>query len=401
MKVLQINSTANFGSTGRIAEDLGKSIITEGGESIIAFGRKNNESKSKLIKIGSKADQFIHLLYTRIFDSHGFHSTNATYKLIEEIKKINPDVIHLHNIHGYYLNVEVLFSFLKKNKKPVIWTLHDCWSYTGHCCYYERVGCEKWKIECNNCPLQFLYPESKVFDNSRRNFIKKKSIFNGVENLTLVTVSKWLESQVRQSYLNRYPLMTIYNGIDNNIFKSKNQTALKKKFGYLEKKIALGVANEWSEGKGLKTFIEISNSMMDNVIIILVGLNDKQINSLPNNVIGIKRTKNTSELADYYSMADVFVTPSIAETFGLVVAEALSCGTPCIVNNSSALPELVDESVGYVVSNSVEEYVKAINKILSEPKENYAITTLEKAKEFNLDLHLKSYNKLYQQKHIS
>jgi putative colanic acid biosynthesis glycosyltransferase len=398
MKVLQINSTVNYGSTGRIAEDLGNFIITQGGESTIAFGRTANSSKSNLIKIGSKVDQSVHLLFTRLFDTHGFHSKKATITLIKEIKKINPDIVHLHNLHGYYLNVEILFSFLKKYKKPVIWTLHDCWSFTGHCCYYERIGCEKWKSQCYSCPLQYLYPESKWMDNSRQNFINKKAIFNGVDNLTIVTVSKWLQSQVKQSFVSSYPITTIYNGIDATIFKPKDQLALKENYNLTNKKIVLGVANEWTEGKGFYKFTEISKFLDRNTLIILVGVTKKQQNELPSNIVGITRTKDVHQLADYYAMADVFVTPSIAETFGMVVAEALSCGTPCIVNNSSALPELVDDTVGFVISNTTGEYVKAINLILSKPKINYREATLEKAKQFDIKLHLKSYYDLYKQK---
>jgi putative colanic acid biosynthesis glycosyltransferase len=398
MKLLQINSTVNYGSTGRIAEDLGKYVIKNGGESVIAYGRYNNESASSLVKIGSSKDQFVHLLGTRLFDTHGFHSKNATKKLIKQIEKINPDLIHLHNIHGYYLNIEALFSFLKKINKPVIWTLHDCWAFTGHCCHYERVGCDKWKTACHTCPLQFLYPESKWIDNSTQNFINKKDIFNGVENLTIVAVSKWLGSQVQQSFLKEYPLERIYNGIDQTIFKPKDRILLKEKFGYTDQQIILGVANEWSEGKGLGMFIEMSTLLKSDLVILLVGLNANQIKTLPHNIIGINRTENQNELADYYAMADVFVTPSVAETFGLVVAEALSCGTPCVVNNASALPELIDDKVGKVVKHNAESYVKAIYELLSIPKQEYAQTTLEKAKQFSIERHLKSYYDLYQQK---
>lgn len=398
MKVLQINTTVNYGSTGRIAENLGKYTIDQGGQSIIGYGRSGGLSKSNLIKIGSKVDQAVHLLYTRLFDTHGFHSNSATKNLINEIETINPDIIHLHNLHGYYLNVEILFSFLKKINKPVIWTLHDCWAFTGHCCYYERVGCEKWKTECHKCPLQFLYPESKWIDNSRNNFIAKKEIFNSVENLTIVTVSKWLQSQVKQSFISSYPITTIYNGIDTTVFKPKDQNLLKEKYLYFGKKIILGVANEWSEGKGLNTFIEISKLLANEEIIILIGLNDSQLKTLPSNIVGMGRTKNITELADYYAMSDVFVTPSVAETFGMVVAESLSCGTPCVVNNSSALPELIDETVGIVVANNPVDYINAINKILSKPKADYAIATLEKAKQFDIQLHFENYYNLYKQK---
>lgn len=397
MKILQINSTVNYGSTGSIAENIGQFVIDNNGQSIIAYGRYGDKSKSDVIKIGTKLDQAFHLIHTRIFDTHGFHSNDATLSLISVIEKINPDLIHLHNIHGYYLNVQILFDFLKKFGKPIVWTLHDCWAYTGHCSHYVRAKCEKWKEQCYECPLQHLYPESKILDNSKSNYLIKKEVFNGVKDLTITTVSKWLESQVKMSFLKEYPIHTVYNGIDTSVFKPNNQKQLKEKLGYDDKKIVLGVANEWSKGKGLEVFREIGLLMDQKTVIILIGLNKNQIISLPSNIIGICRTNNVSELVDYYAMADVFVTPSIAETFGMVVAEALSCGTPCIVNNSTALPELIDESVGLVVSGEANEYAEAIKTILNKGKESFSYPIAQRAKLFDIDLQLRNYYQLYQE----
>lgn len=399
MRVLQINSVYNYGSTGRIAESIGKKVMERDGTSIVAYGRSANPGSLKTIKIGNKQDQAWHMLQTRIFDTHGFHSVGATNQLIRQIKVFSPDIIHLHNLHGYYLNVDVLFEFLKTYNKPVVWTLHDCWAYTGHCCYYEREGCDKWKTECSHCPLKFLYPESLVFDNSKTNYKRKKNIFNRVENIHLVTVSKWLEDEVTKSFLKNLPVRTIYNGINLEIFKPKTNTeSALNRFGN-DKKIILGVANEWSDGKGYSLFHELNSIMPPEWQIILVGLSEKQMKNLPGNITGITRTKNQEELAELYNLADVFVTPSIAETFGMVVAEAMACGTPCVVNNSSALPELVTDEVGVVVSKrTANAYLAAIKKVLDKEKSEYQKNCVTRAAElFGIDTQLDAYYALYEE----
>lgn len=399
MRVLQINSVYNYGSTGRIAESIGKKVMERDGTSIVAYGRSANPGSLKTIKIGNKQDQAWHMLQTRIFDTHGFHSVGATNQLIRQIKVFSPDIIHLHNLHGYYLNVDVLFEFLKTYNKPVVWTLHDCWAYTGHCCYYERVGCDKWKTECSHCPLKFLYPESLVFDNSKTNYKRKKNIFNRVENIHLVTVSKWLEDEVTKSFLKNLPVRTIYNGINLEIFKPKTNTESALNRFASGKKIILGVANEWSDGKGYSLFHELSNIMPPEWQIILVGLSEKQMKNLPGNITGITRTKNQEELAELYNLADVFVTPSIAETFGMVVAEAMACGTPCVVNNSSALPELVTDEVGVVVNErTANAYLAAIEKVLNKEKSKYQNKCVTRAAElFEIDTQLDAYYALYEE----
>ena len=396
MKLLQINSTVNFGSTGRIAENIGRYVISQGGTSYIAHGRKSNGSESNLIKVGNKFDQSAHVINTRLFDTHGFHSTAATQNLVQKIVEIDPDIIQLHNLHGYYLDVKVLFEFLNTWKKPVFWTLHDCWAFTGHCCYYERVNCEKWKTSCHHCPLIHLYPQS-FSDNSEKNYIEKRRLFNLPSNLQLITVSKWLESQVNKSFLKSKKVTTIYNGLDLTVMRPKDQEKLKCQYGYADKKIILGVANIWSEGKGLSSFLELSKRIPDDQLIILVGLSKVQVSSLPSNIIGLEKTADMEELSDYYSLADVFVSPSKAETFGLVIAEAMASGTPSIVYDSSAMPELISNETGKVVPvDSFDALNEAVQAILNEGKENYAAQCRLRAENlFNINEQYKRYTALY------
>lgn len=395
MKILQINSTVNFGSTGRIAEEIGKKIKSKGGNSYIAFGRNANNSESKLIKIGNKIDQFLHLFNTRIFDTHGFHSKKATQNLIDEIIQINPDIIHLHNIHGYYLNIDILFNYLSRANKPIVWTLHDCWAFTGHCCHFIRVDCMKWVTGCNNCPLIRYYPQSYFLDNSTNNYINKKELFNKPKIMAVVTVSKWLNRELNKSFLNSFSSEVIYNGVNLEIFQPKNQDDLKLKFGFEDKKIILGVANVWSDLKGLNDFLDLSKFIDKNTIIILIGLSKSQINKLPPNIIGIQRTSDQHQLAEYYSMADVFICSSIAESFGLVIAESIACGTPAIVYNTSAMPELIQEGVGYIVERGdLNEVYNKIKTVFKKSKKSYSNSCREFAIN-NFDENI-SYEKYYQ-----
>ncbi|MDU1414423.1 MAG: glycosyltransferase [Clostridium sp.] len=374
MKVLQINSVCGTGSTGRIAVDLYKTLVENGHESMIAFGRNTALGNVNNVKIGSNVDNYIHVAKTRIFDKHGFGSTKATKEFIKTIEEYNPDIIHLHNIHGYYINIEILFNYLKEINKPVVWTLHDCWTFTGHCAYFDDIGCEKWKSQCYDCCQLNSYPISKIKDNSKGNYICKKAIFNGVNGLKVITVSSWLKGKVEQSFLKDYDIRVINNGIDVDTFKPlDSKDKIDKKYNIQGKKIILGVSNIWDERKGLKDFLKLSQIIDDSFVIVLVGLNDDQIKELPSNIIGIRRTENIEELAELYSAAMVLVNTSVEETFGLVTVEAMACGTPVIVYNSTALPEEVGEKCGYVVEKrNVSQVIDAIKKIDIEGKEYFA-----------------------------
>ena len=364
MKVLQINSVCGIGSTGRIATDIDNILQSKGHDSYIAYGRDALKPQENFLKIGNKLDFYLHILKTRLFDLHGFGSRNATRGLLRKIDEIDPDIIHLHNIHGYYINIELLFNYLKKIKKPVIWTLHDCWSFTGHCSHFEYEGCECWRIDKNEkCIQKDSYPTSWFLNNSLSNFKRKQELFTGVENLTVVTPSNWLANLARQSLLKEYPVKTINNGINLDIFKP-TPSNLKESLAVENKFIILGVAGVWGEKKGLNHFVELSGKVSKDEAIILVGLTDAQIKSLPDNIIGIEKTNSIEELAQLYSMADVFVNPTLEDTFPTTNLEALACGTPVITFQTGGSPETIDEKTGLVIEQeNTGKLYEAISKI--------------------------------------
>lgn len=363
MKVFQINSTCGFGSTGRIAVDILKELEKNGGEGVIAYGRNSAPQNVNSYRIGSDLDVKIHGVLSRITDRQGFYSSSATKKLIEKIKDYNPDIIHLHNIHGYYLNVAILFEFLKEYNKPIVWTLHDCWAFTGHCAYFSFNGCEKWKTECNTCPLKKDYPTSLVMDNSNKNYKQKKELFTKPASITFVTPSNWLKDLTEKSFLGKYPVKVINNGIDLNKFKP-TESDFREKNNLQDKFIILGVASVWEERKGLKDFIKLNEMLCENEKIVLVGLDDNQLATLPQNIIGIKRTNSIEELAELYSAADVFVNPTYEDNYPTTNLEAISCGTPVVTYITGGSPESVFEGNGYSVpQGDINAIYNAIKKV--------------------------------------
>ncbi|WP_441000663.1 glycosyltransferase [Fodinibius sp. SL11] len=394
MKLLQINVTANSGSTGRIAESIGNIFLRNEHESYIAFGQNAQDSQSELIKIGSKLDNYIHGLKTRFFDRHGFASKKATKYLIGEINKIQPDAIGLHNLHGYYLHLEVLFNYLKNNQHiPVVWTLHDCWPFTGHCIHFSDEGCEKWKTHCENCPLTHTYPKS-FFDNSHKNFEDKRRIFTGHSNLIIVTPSRWLKKLVNKSFLKNYKIKVIQNGVDLKQFRILN----KREANDSNKKIVLGVASVWEERKGLNDFIKLSKELPVEYQIVLIGINKSQKKNLPQTIKAISRTEDISELVKWYNQADVFVNPSKEETFGMVTAEAMACGTPVAGYNATATSELVSNSTGKVVKpGDIDKLAEAVISITDKEDKKYKINCRDRAETlFDQEDRFTDYYNLYQ-----
>jgi putative colanic acid biosynthesis glycosyltransferase len=400
LKILQINTTINSGSTGRIAEDIGCVLLDHGHESFIAFGRGNQESKSNKIKIGTQKDINQHGVLTLLTDRHGFGSKKATKQLLKEIDKISPDVIGLHNIHGYYINIEILFKYIAEKKIPLIWTLHDCWSFTGHCTYFDSVGCEKWKTQCEICPKTKMYPKSIGLDNSFKNFNDKKRIFNQIQNLQIVTPSHWLKDLVKQSFL-RHPAMCIHNGIDLNQFKPILQIELlKEKWQLIDKKIILGVASIWDERKGLKDFFELRNMLDKDMVIVLIGLSQKQQSILPAGILGIPRTESIEELVMWYSAADVFVNPTYQDNFPTTNIEALACGTPVITYNTGGSPEAIDLHTGEIVPKGDTMALKAaiIDWCTTKDRDDTREICRERAVQlFNKDNRYSDYLHLYEQ----
>ena len=337
-RILFINSVCN-GSTGTICKNLYKAAEEAGHTCCIAYGRGDEPEGFNTIKIGSQLDIYLHVLKARLFDASGFGSKKATKDLIKQIEEFKPDVIHLHNIHGYYVNIEILFHYLKQHPEiKKIWTLHDCWSFTGHCAHYTYRKCNKWQTCCNgNCSNKKEYPKS-WFSNVKSNFKRKKEIFNNVDNMILVTPSKWLKKEVEKSYLKDYLIEVINNGVDTNVFKP-TQSNIKQQCGIEDKKVILGVSSVWNKMKGLDTFIELSKELDNQYQIVLIGLNKKQIEQLPCNIIGISRTENVQELVKWYSAAYVFLNPTLEDTYPTTNLEAIACGTPVVTFNTGGSPE--------------------------------------------------------------
>lgn len=357
MKVLQINSVCGVGSTGRIATDIHAILVNNGHESYIAYGRGLSNNCNTSIKIGSDIDIYSHVAKTRILDKHGFGSKNATIELINKIEKLNPEVIHLHNIHGYYVNVELLFNYLKTSNKRIIWTLHDCWAFTGHCTYFDYVDCDKWIKGCYSCPQKNEYPKSIIVDASKNNYQKKKNLFTGLKNLTIVTPSNWLANLVKKSFLKEYDIEVINNGIDLNIFKP-TKSEFRQKYGLEDKFIILGVANVWDRRKGIDYFVKISSKLKSNEKIVLVGVTERQKRDLPKNILGITRTNNIEELAEIYSTSNIFLNPTLEDNFPTVNLEALACGTPVFTFDTGGSIECIDENVGVIINKSLSENIE-------------------------------------------
>jgi len=398
MKILQVSSEVNIGSVGRIAEQIGENILNEGWESFIAYGRENLPSKSTVFPIGTKIDVMKHVLLTRLTDRHGFGSKKATSKLINEIKKINPDIIHLQHLHGYYINIELLFNFLAKNRAKIVWTFHDCWSFTGHCAYYDLAGCNKWQTECYQCPQLAEYPKSFYIDQSKKNYIDKKKLFTSLQSMTIVPVSNWLQGEVKKSFLKDYDVRTIHNGIDINQF-SYRETTIKKDYKIEDKFLILGVANPWDKRKGLKYFVEMSEKLSDDYKILLVGLTKKQIKELPQNIIGLERTKNIEELAAIYSAADVFVNPTLEDTFPTTNLESQSCGTPVITFETGGSPEAIDQFTGIVVEKgNTEKLIQAVKEVKKNTKSHYSNNCRDRVMDnFDKRSAFKNYIELYKE----
>ena len=347
MKVFQINTVLN-GSTGKIARGIYEIAKQNGIEGRIAYSRGPVIDNPDFIKFGSKLGVYVHGMLARVFDTVGLHSSFATKKLIREIEKFNPDIIHLHNLHGYYLNYKMLLKYIAAKNIKTIYTLHDCWSFTGHCAHFDMAGCHKWKTLCCNCPNKSAYPKSFLFDRSRKNYNLKKKLFENIKDLTIVTPSNWLAGLVKESFLNKFDVKVIHNGIDLEVFKP-TESDFRKKYGLENKKILLGVAGVWNARKGLDDFIKLRKQLNDDYAIVLVGLTKKQISTLPAGILGITRTESAMELAGIYTTADVFVNPTYEDTFPTVNLEALACGTPVITYNTGGSPECVDDTCGFIV----------------------------------------------------
>ncbi len=365
MKILLINSLCGIRSTGRICTELAERFEAEGHEVRIAYGRMGEvPEKYRAIahRIGSDLSVRLHGVKTRLFDAHGYGSKAATRAFLSWAEAYDPDMLWLHNIHGYYINIEMLFKWIKtRPQMQVKWTLHDCWAFTGHCSHFSFVGCDRWKTQCENCPQKDRYPAS-LLDRSSDNYRRKKAAFTGVKDMTVITPSEWLARLVRQSFLGCYPVEVQYNTINRDVFKP-SESDIRKRLGLENKKIVLGVASSWDDRKGLYDFYTLRNMLDESYAVVLVGLTEQQIASLPEGIVGIAHTNSAQELAQVYTAADVFVNPSREETFGLTTVEAMACGTQAIVYKHTACEEIVNKMGGIAVEQNVQALFEAVQAV--------------------------------------
>lgn len=388
MKVLQINSVCGYGSTGNIVVDLYHALEGQGVDCCVAYGRGSAPGDVQAYRIGSGSDVYVHGALSRITDKQGYYSTRATKRFVKWMQEYDPDVIHLHNLHGYYINIEILFDALRQLDKPVVWTLHDCWAFTGHCAHFEHNGCDKWKTKCFRCPQKKEYPTSLLLDNSRNNYIRKKACICALEKITIVTPSQWLKKLVKESFLQKYASVVIRNGIDLNIFHPTYKN-LKEQYDLQNKKVILGVASEWSSLKGFQDFMKLADLLDESYQIVLIGhLNEKAPKK--SNITYIARTSDREDLAAWYTEADFFFNPTYQDTFPTVNLEAQACGTPVITYNTGGSPEGVMDTNGIVCAqgdlHGVIKYIQRGKKLSVQGK----VETLSKERM------LQQYMVLYQ-----
>lgn len=362
MNVLFINEVCGITSTGRICTDLAERMESEGFNVKIAYGRSGvvpEKYKKYAVRIGNSFDCCMHALQTRLFDTHGFGSKAATKKFLQWAEEYKPDLLWLHNIHGYYINVELLFEWIKQHPEmEVRWTLHDCWAFTGHCSHFTVVNCNQWKTKCKDCVQKEQYPKCIGLSNVEKNFERKRKAFTGVKKMTLITPSKWLADLTRQSFLREYPVEVHYNTIDKTVFKPI-PSDFRHRYSLENKIIILGVANVWNERKGLNDFYRLAGILDDKYAIVLVGLNKKQLAALPNNILGIMRTNSPQELAAIYTSADILFNPTYEDNYPTVNLEAEACGTRVVTYDAGGSKETLHDVRSVAIP--VGEYKKVLD----------------------------------------
>ena len=393
MKVVQINATCGAGSTGKICVAISRLLNQNGIENVILYSQGKSDYPQG-IKYGSEPDAKIQALGTRVFGNYGFDAKKTTKRLLTELERIRPDIIHLHNLHAHNCNLELLFRYLKAGSAKLCWTFHDCWAFTGYCPHYDMLGCEQWKTGCRQCPDRRRY--SWFLDRSSSLYRKKKALFSDLP-LTVAVPSQWMADLVKQSFLKEYPVSVIPNGIDPEIFRPR-PSRFREKVGIAANQyMLLGVASVWDDRKGLDVFLKLSERLNDGYRIVLVGLEKQQSRQLPPGIIPIGRTKDQTELAELYSAADLFVNPTREENYPTVNMEALACGTPVLTFDTGGSPEIPDQTCGSVVpKNDVNALEKEIIRVCgSRPYSKEAC--LKRAKEFDQTERFQKYMELYQE----
>lgn len=398
--LLLINVALNTGSTGKIVEGIGGLALSQGWDVYAAHGaRYVNQSSLKSYQVTNNAGEILHYIESCLFDAQGRGSRKETKRFLKVIDEIKPDVVHIHNIHGCFLNYPILFQYLREKNIPVVWTLHDCWAMTGHCVHFMRTDCEQWKTQCVKCPQKHDFPSSYLLDRCKSNYTLKKQLFTAMEKLRITTVSSWLKGVVEQSYLRKFSVVVVPNGVDTSKFVY-TEGDIRERYGIGDKKLVLAVASGFEERKGIYDFVKLSKMLPKEYQLLLVGTNDNDKKALSDNVIAVTRANGVKELAAFYSAADVLLSLSYEETFGLTIIEAMSCGTPAIVYDNTAQPELITPETGLVVANGdVEGAKKAIEEVCSKGKAYYSTACREHALEYDEKKSYQKYLDLYVQIH--
>ena len=396
LKLFSIN-LGLYGSTGKIMYAISNLVKENGGQAIMCypFSYANLKGEESDVILGNDISRKINTLFERTTGFLGCFGFSNTKKIIKAIEQFKPDIIHLHNVHGMPINLEKLFNFIKSLNVKVVWTLHDCWSFTGQCPYFDMANCDKWKTGCYKCKSIKNYPKTYV-DRTKSMYKRKKSWFNGIKNLTLVTPSVWLKDLVKQSFLKDYPVKVINNGIDLNVFKPMDSN-FRKENNLEDKKVVLGVAFDWGARKGLDVFIKLSKKLKDNYKIVLVGVDKQTAENLPENILTIERTNSQEELAKIYSMADVLVNPTREENYPTVNMEAIASGTPVITFKTGGSPEIIDKKTGVSIEKEdLDALLEEIERICETKP--FCKTDLEnRAKLFDKNQRFQEYLDLFNQ----
>ena len=380
MRILEIN-TVNFGSTGHIMLQVADLARAEGHEAVCCYYARRNKNKDKnTIYIGNKITHNIHKKLCKYTGFNGCFSVFSTWNFLRKVKKFDPDIIHMHNLHNCYINLPMLFKFIKKNDIKVVWTLHDCWSFTGQCAHFVIAKCDRWKSGCHDCSQIHVYPRSNI-DRTKTMWKLKKKWFTGVNDLTVVTPSQWLGDLTKQSFLKDYPVMVINNGINLDVFKP-TESSFRAIHNLEDRFLILGVASEWETRKGIDVFIELAKRLDDRFKIVLVGTDDEIDKTLPDNIISIHRTSNQKELAEIYSASDLFFNPTREDTYPTVNMEAIACGTPVMTFKTGGSPEMLDAKTGIIVEDNIEKVQQKIMCIYENKPFNSA-DCVTKAKGFD------------------
>lgn len=396
MRVFQLNTFCGVKSTGRIALEIAKLVENEGGECKIGYGAGSVPAQAARFayRVGNPLERKLYSQARKLFDAEGYGSLGGTRGLIREMEAFQPDLIQLHNLHGCYLNLKALFNYLRERRYPVVWTLHDCWPFTGHCAYFDYAGCQRWQTGCEHCPQQRGYPVCFGLDGSKRNYEHKKALFTSLDRLTFVTPCQWMQTPLSRSFLGAYPVRTIYNGVDLNAFMPV-ESDLRARYGLREQKLALAVASDWDERKGLKYLVQAAEKLGESCRVAVVGLSPAQRKALPPGMLGVEPTASARELAAWYTAADCLVNPTMEDNMPMVNLEALACGTPVAVFRTGGCPEAVDDRCGRVVDKGdVDGLCEAVRQ-LCRSKATMRDACLQKAQTFDSRRTFERYLALY------